>query len=88
MFNTSVIYFSIAIIAFVIILVAPILQRKKTKEISRLSWLAITLVLIGGAVESRLIGYTFIAMGVLITAFEFIKNRKQNLKKIGERDQS
>lgn len=86
MFDASTIYLAIAILAFVLILTALFLQRKKTKELSRLTLLALMLVFAGGAVESRLIGYLLVGIGILVAAYEFIKNRKKNSQQIADKD--
>jgi len=75
MTDTAIIYLTTSFIAIILIVVALFLKQKKSKELSKLILFAIVLVTIGGAVESRLVGYLFIGAGVIITALDFFQNR-------------
>ena len=77
MTDTAIIYLTITFIGIVLILIALFIKHKQTKELSKLTLFAIVLVTIGGAVESRLVGYLFIGAGVVITALDFFQNRNK-----------
>jgi len=86
MINPTILYLTIAIIGFVLILIALFLRRKQKNELSRLTVLALLLVTLGGVVENRIFGYTFIGLGIIVVLFEFIRNKKTGTKKHTESD--
>jgi len=69
---------SVVVLAIIAILVIFTMKKKKQKRPSKLSTLGITLVVLGiiFGVSDRLIGYSFIGTGVLLSVIDIIKNLK------------
>lgn len=88
MVDASAIYIMITLAILAIILVLEIftLKMKKRKKSSKLATLAMALVVLGIIFgEDRLTGYAFIAVGVLLSAIDIIRNfKKKTLKQRGK----
>ena len=69
---------SVVVLAFIAILVNFTIKKKKQKQPSKLATLGMTLVVLGiiFGVSDRLIGYSFIGAGVLLSVIDIIKNLK------------
>jgi NADH:ubiquinone oxidoreductase subunit 6 (subunit J) len=81
MMNTPEIYIAITILVLAIIAVFVIYTRKnkKQKQPSKLISLAISLVILGIVFgDDRLIGYSLIGAGVLLSIIDIIKISKTN----------
>lgn len=76
--NLSQIYIiiSIVVLAIVAILVNFTIKKKKQKQPSKLAMLGMTLVVLGiiFGVSDRLIGYSFLGAGVLLSVIDILKN--------------
>ena len=80
MVNTPEIYIaiSIVILAVIALLVIFTIKKKKQKQPSKLAMLGMTLVVLGIIFgDDRLIGYSFIGTGVLLSVIDIIKNLKK-----------
>jgi asparagine N-glycosylation enzyme membrane subunit Stt3 len=75
------VWIAIAIIALVVIMVLLLISRRKGKQLlnpSNLLVLGMSLVVLGIIFgDDRLIGYSFIGVGVLLSVIDAIRNRKQ-----------
>jgi hypothetical protein len=75
------VWIAISIIALVVIMVFLLISRRKEKQIlnpSNLLILGMSLVVLGIIFgDDRLIGYSFIGVGVLLSVIDAIRNRKQ-----------
>jgi hypothetical protein len=75
------VWIAISIIALVVIVVLLLISRRKRKQIlnpSNLLVLGMSLVVLGIIFgDDRLIGYSFIGVGVLLSVIDAIRNRKQ-----------
>lgn len=78
MINAPEIYIAISIVALVIIaLIVLFRSTKKEKRHSKLAMLGLTLVILGIIFgDDRLIGYSFIGAGVLLSVIDIIRNLK------------
>ena len=74
-------WIAISIIALVVIMVLLLISRRKRNKIlnpSNLLILGISLVVLGIIFgDDRLIGYSLIGVGVLLSVIDAIRNRKQ-----------
>jgi hypothetical protein len=72
------VWIAIAIAALIVIVVLLLLGRgKQYKKPSNLAILGISLVVLGIIFgDSRIIGYSFIGVGVLLSVIDIIRNRK------------
>lgn len=81
MMNAPEIYITISIVvlAVIAVFVIYIMKKKKRKQPSTLATLGMTLVVLGiiFGVSDRLIGYSFIGAGVLLSVIDIIKNLKK-----------
>jgi hypothetical protein len=75
------VWIAISIIALVVIMVLLLISRRKGKQIlnpSNLLILGMSLVVLGIIFgDDRIIGYSFIGVGVLLSVIDAIRNRKQ-----------
>ena len=73
------VWIAISIVALVVIVVLPLVGRgKQYKRPSNLAILGMSLVVLGIIFgDSRIIGYSFIGVGVLLSVIDAIRNRKQ-----------
>jgi len=75
------VWIAISIIALVVIMVLLLISRRKGKQLlnpSNLLVLGMSLVVLGIIFgDDRLIGYSFIGVGVLLSVIDAIRNRKQ-----------
>jgi hypothetical protein len=75
------VWIAISIIALVVIVVLLLISRRKGKQIlnpSNLLILGMSFVVLGIIFgDDRLIGYSFIGVGVLLSVIDAIRNRKQ-----------
>jgi len=75
------VWIAISIIALVVIMVLLLISRRKGKQLlnpSNLLILGMSFVVLGIIFgDDRLIGYSFIGVGVLLTVIDAIRNRKQ-----------
>jgi hypothetical protein len=75
------VWIAISIIALVVIMVFLLISRRKEKQIlnpSNLLILGMSLVVLGIIFgDDRIIGYSFIGVGVLLSVIDAIRNRKQ-----------
>ena len=75
------VWIAISIIALVVIMVLLLISRRKGKQLlnpSNLLILGMSLVVLGIIFgDDRLIGYSFIGVGVLLSVIDAIRNRKQ-----------
>ena len=82
MINTPEVYIAISIVVLLAIAVIVIFVRKKqVKPRSSLAMLGMTLVVLGIIFisEGRLISYSFMGAGVLVSVIDIIRNRKYKL---------
>jgi hypothetical protein len=74
-------WITISIIALVVIVVLLLISRRKGNQLlnpSNLLVLGMSLVVLGIIFgDERVIGYSFIAVGVLLSVIDAIRNRKQ-----------
>jgi hypothetical protein len=74
-------WIAISIIALVVIMVLLLISRRKRKQIlnpSNLLVLGMSFVVLGIIFgDERVIGYSFIGIGVLLSVIDAIRNRKQ-----------
>jgi hypothetical protein len=74
-------WITISIIALVVIVVLLLISRRKGKQLlnpSNLLVLGMSFVVLGIIFgDERVIGYSFIAVGVLLSVIDAIRNRKQ-----------
>jgi len=75
------VWIAISIIALVVIVVLLLISRRKGNQLlnpSNLLILGMSLVVLGIIFgDERLIGYSFIGVGVLLSVIDAIRNRKQ-----------
>jgi asparagine N-glycosylation enzyme membrane subunit Stt3 len=75
------VWIAISIIALVLIMVLLLISRRKGKQLlnpSNLLILGMSLVVLGIIFgDDRVIGYSFISVGVLLSVIDAIRNRKQ-----------
>jgi hypothetical protein len=73
------VWIAISIIALVVIVVLLLIGRgKQYRKPSNLAILGMSLVVLGIIFgDDRLIGYSFIGVGVLLSVIDAIRNRKQ-----------
>jgi len=73
------VWISISIIALVVIVVLLLIARgKQYRKPSNLAILGMSLVVLGIIFgDDRLIGYSFIGVGVILSVIDAIRNRKQ-----------
>ena len=75
------VWIAISIIALVVIVVLLLISRRKGKQLlnpSNLLILGMSFVVLGIIFgDERLIGYSFIGVGVLLSVIDAIRNRKQ-----------
>jgi len=75
------VWIAISIIALVVIMVLLLISRRKGKQLlnpSNLLVLGMSFVVLGIIFgDERLIGYSFIGVGVLLSVIDAIRNRKQ-----------
>jgi len=75
------VWIAISIIALVVIMVLLLISRRKGKQLlnpSNLLILGMSFVVLGIIFgDDRLIGYSFIGVGVLLSVIDAIRNRKQ-----------
>ena len=75
------VWISISIIALVVIMVLLLISRRKSNQIinpSNLLVLGISFVVLGIIFgDERVLGYSFIGIGVLLSVIDAIRNRKQ-----------
>ena len=75
------VWIAISIIALVVIMVLLLISRRKGKQFlnpSNLLILGMSFVVLGIIFgDDRLIGYSFIGVGVLLSVIDAIRNRKQ-----------
>jgi len=75
------VWIAISIIALVVIVVFLLISRRKGKQLlnpSNLLILGMSLVVLGIIFgDERIIGYSFIGVGVLLSVIDAIRNRKQ-----------
>ena len=82
MINTPEVYIAISIVVLLAIAVIVIfVRKKKEKTHSSLAMLGMTLVVLGiiFTSEGRLISYSFMGAGVLVSVIGIIRNRKYKL---------
>ena len=82
MINTPEVYIVISIVVLLAIAVIVIFVRKKqVKPRSSLAMLGMTFVVLGIIFisEGRLISYSFMGAGVLVSVIDIIRNRKYKL---------
>ena len=82
MINTPEVYVAISIVVLLAIAVIVIFVRKKqVKPRSSLAMLGMTFVVLGIIFisEGRLISYSFMGAGVLVSVLDIIRNRKYKL---------
>jgi len=82
MINTPEVYIAISIVVLLAIAVIVIFVRKKqVKPRSSLAMLGMTLVVLGiiFTSEGRLISYSLMGAGVLVSVIDLIRNRKYKL---------
>ena len=82
MINTPEVYIVISIVVLLAIAVFVIFVRKKqVKPRSSLAMLGMTLVVLGiiFTSEGRLISYSFMGAGVLVSVIDIFRNRKYKL---------
>ena len=74
-------WIAISIIALVVIVVLLLIARgKQYRKPSNLAILGMSLVVLGIIFgDDRLIGYSFIGVGVLLSVIDAIRNRKQSI---------
>ena len=80
MMNTLEIYIAISVVVLAVIAIFVIytIKKKKQKQPSKLVMLGMTLVVLGIIFgDDRLIGYSFIGAGVLLSIIDIIKNLKK-----------
>ena len=77
------VWIAISIIALVVIVVLLLISRRKGKQLlnpSNLLILGMSFVVLGIIFgDERLIGYSFIGVGVLLSVIDAIRNRKQSI---------
>jgi len=73
------VWIAISIIALVVIVILLLIARgRQYQQPSNLAILGMSLVVLGIIFgDSRLIGYSFIGVGVLLSVIDLIRNRKQ-----------
>jgi hypothetical protein len=73
------VWIAIAVVALVLIVVFLLIGRgKQYKKPSNLAVLGMSLVVLGIIFgDSRIVGYSFIGVGVLLSVIDAIRNRKQ-----------
>ena len=75
------VWISISIIAMVVIMVLLLISRRKSNQIinpSNLLVLGMSFVVLGIIFgDERVLGYSFIGIGVLLSVIDAIRNRKQ-----------
>ncbi len=75
------VWIAISIVALVVIMVLLLISRRKRKQIlnpSNLLVLGMSFVVLGIIFgDERVIGYSFIGVGVLLSVIDAIRNRKQ-----------
>jgi len=75
------VWIAISIIALVVIMVLLLISRRKGKQLlnpSNLLILGMSFVVLGIIFgDERLIGYSFIGVGVLLSVIDAIRNRKE-----------
>jgi len=75
------VWIAISIVALVVIVVLLLISRRKGKQLlnpSNLLILGMSFVVLGIIFgDDRLIGYSFIGVGVLLSVIDAIRNRKQ-----------
>ena len=75
------VWIAISIIALVVIMLLLLISRRKRKQIlnpSNLLILAMSLVVLGIIFGGeRLIGYSFMGVGILLSVIDAVRNRKQ-----------
>jgi len=75
------VWIAISIIALVVIMVFLLISRRKGKQLlnpSNLLILGMSFVVLGIIFgDERIIGYSFIGVGVLLSVIDAIRNRKQ-----------
>ena len=75
------VWIAISIIALVVIVVLLLISRRKGKQLlnpSNLLILGMSFVVLGIIFgDERIIGYSFIGVGVLLSVIDAIRNRKQ-----------
>jgi len=73
------VWIAISIIALVVIVILLLIARgRQYQQPSNLAILGMSLVVLGIIFgDSRLIGYSFIGVGVLLSVIDAIRNRKQ-----------
>ena len=75
------VWISISIIALVVIMVLLLISRRKSNQIinpSNLLVLGMSFVVLGIIFgDERVLGYSFIGIGVLLSVMDAIRNRKQ-----------
>ena len=73
------VWIAISIVALVVIVVLPLVGRgKQYKRPSNLAILGMSLVVLGIIFgDSRIIGYSFIGVGVLLSVTDIVRNRKR-----------
>jgi hypothetical protein len=79
MINAPAIYIAISIVALVIIAFIVFFTRRKKEEklYSKLAMLGMKLVVLGIIFgDDRLVGYSFIGAGVLLSVIDIIRNLK------------
>lgn len=68
---------SVVVLAVIAILVIFTMKKKKQKQPSKLAMLGMSLVVLGIIFgDDRLIGYSFIGAGVLLSVIDIIRNLK------------
>ena len=72
-------WIAVSIIALVVIVVLLLIARgKEYRKPSNLAILGMSLVVLGIIFgDSRIVGYSFIGVGVLLSVIDIIRNRKQ-----------
>ena len=75
------VWIAISIIALVVIVVLLLIARgKQYRKPSNLAILGMSLVVLGIIFgDERIIGYSFIGVGVLLSVIDAIRNRKQSI---------
>ena len=75
------VWIAISIIALVVIMVLLLISRRKRKQIlnpSNLLILAMSLVVLGIIFGGeRIVGYSFMGVGILLSVIDAIRNRRQ-----------
>ena len=75
------VWIAISIVALVVIMVLLLISRRKRKQIlnpSNLLILAMSLVVLGIIFGGeRIVGYSFMGVGILLSVIDAIRNRKQ-----------